>query len=262
MRKTMNPKEKSGTRVLPVVFALFVFGAPRASGGGADSPRESLWKDPSLGRLSVGTAWEKERRELAGPGFEGSFLETRGWYLHAGLDVLPWLAVYGGGGQHEAKSAPLLGYGDYEGRWMGGVRADVWERHVESPDFLDSIWRIQAAYHYADNSASFETAEMDWAESRASVTLRTEFIVRPAAAGDKVVPYSAVLSAGPVLSQIDGTRRDIEGGERRPGVDFEEDSDLGLLLGLDVRLAQNVSVDWQARLFEDDTHTVGVVYHF
>jgi hypothetical protein len=47
-----------------------------------------------------------------------------------------------------------------------------------------------------------------------------------------------------------------------PVVDFEEEEHAGLLGGIQLKLAHNLALEWEARVFNEVCHTVGVRYGF
>lgn len=44
--------------------------------------------------------------------------------------------------------------------------------------------------------------------------------------------------------------------------EFGEQEDVGILAGIDLKLAYNLALEWEARVFENVCHTIGIRYSF
>lgn len=235
-------------------------------GRGADSPRESIIVSESLGILSVGAAFDKQDRELISD--MGSFTretETHSYYAFLSLDVLPWVTVTGGAGQSEAKQGKTDSYDDPDSLWMLGVVVNFWEHQIVRPTYLASRLSIQGAYSHWDHNAEMGGGEMQWTEDRASLVAVAEFFVDHAVEEVDDPPYSAKFSLGPLVSSIDGDVPGTAGWFDYTGadeVDFEEEENVGILVGVDIQLASNFSIGWEGRMFEHLSQSVTAALHF
>ncbi|MDP6522954.1 MAG: hypothetical protein QGI24_01855 [Kiritimatiellia bacterium] len=235
-------------------------------GRGADSPRDSIIVSENLGLLSVGAAFDKQDREMISDmGAVTRETESHSYYAFLSLDVLPWVTITGGAGQTEAKEGKTIGYEDPDSLWMFGLVVNIWEQDIIRPPYLASRLSIQAAYSRWDHDAEMGGGEMQWTEDRVSLAAVAEFFVDHEAEELDEPPYSAKFSLGPVVSSIDG---DVPGtaswfdytgtGE----VDFEEEEDVGILIGVDIQLADNFSIGWEGRMFEHLSQSVTAALHF
>jgi hypothetical protein len=223
--------------------------------GAADSPPGALVTTENLGRLAAGAAFDLQNREMSDKRGGVFTAETRSYYATLSVDLLHWLTVSAGGGQSEVKPAKSSGYGDGEGMWTAGVEANIWEHEVKLPTFMAHILRVQGAYRHFDHEADLGGETLAWTEDTTSLTLNFEFFTHPAIDSSPALPYSAVFSAGPASSIVDG--------DAGPGNDFEQNDEFGMVFGLDLKLAPNVSLGWQGRAFSGDlSHTATAVFHF
>ena len=244
-----------------ILFALTCQGAGR----GASSPDTSWARSEGLPRLSIEAAFEKEERDLRFEGVpESVVFKMRDAYVLAGLDLAPFLTIQGGGGGTEVEpGADAGGYGDSDSLWTVGATLNVWETPVETPPYLAHVLRLQATYSYWDYEAEVWGYDMSWNETRAAVLFSAEFF-RDDPEPVYAAPVSAVLSFGPVYSALDG---DLNvPAEFFPGsggvLDFEEDEDIGFLVGFDINLAPNLSLGYEARIFDETAHTIRGAFHF
>jgi len=219
-----------------------------ADDGGAVSPRESLFRAESLELWTVGVAGEKQERGIEAGNLGVEVLESMRLYGTLSCDVLSWLAICVGAGQTELEEDSASGHENGEFMWMSGLRMNIFEHEVFDPYFLACLCRVQATASYWAYESELSGETVDWQEWRYATAFQVEFFVDDSRNDRGVCPYSTVFSVGPVYSDIDG--------------DFEEDKALGVLLGLDLKLAGNLSVGWESRLFDDATHGVNVAFHF
>ncbi len=248
-----------------VVACSWVLTTTTACGAGADAPRGALAKAENLGRLFVGGAVEQQSREIQPPG--GSTLSTlkaRGYFCYAGVDLSSFWTIMGGAGNVEVKAAQGTGYGDADTCWFAGTQIALLEHRIAAPAYFEGTVRIDARYAHWDFSADLRGDTVQWTEDRAALVCSGEFPVRHAVEDPDAVPYSSVLSIGPVYSIVDG---DVTGGKPwaggHAGAGFEEADEFGLLLGIDIKFAANWSAGWEGRRYGDEyTHTVTAVFHF
>ena len=229
---------------------------------GADAPREAMVTANNLSRLRVGGGAERLARELQGTDGSGAAtVDARNYFGYAGLDLLRWLTVFGGGGQVEAKvGGAEASYGDSDTSWMVGGTATLLAHPITEPGYLAGTLRIDAQYLHWDFEAGMGDGTLQWTEDRVAVIASVEFPVFHAIDDSENVPYSSVLSIGPVYSAIDG---DAPGGRSGGRTELEEVDTMGLLAGFDMKFAANWSAGWQGRWIGDEvSHTFTAAFHF
>lgn len=223
---------------------------------GADAPPGSAVLIDNLTRLSVGVSYENGERDWQVPGGIETF-KTRGWYGIASFDIVSFLTVNGGAGKSETKIGQGMPYGDEDSLWTAGVTLNVWEHPIDLPLWMASTLRMQVAYSYWEGETGLDGDTLEWNENRTALIFSSEFL-RPVEIESALnIPYSTVFSIGPVWSSLEG---DDDSGEAT----LEADDDFGLLLGLDLKLAQNLSLGWEGRMFDDNnlTHSANLVFRF
>ena len=185
-----------------LVFGLCILVSP-SQGAGADSPRDSFLHARNLDRLSVGAAYEKQKRDLADEFGQTGALVARHAYAYLSLDVFSWLTINGGVGQTELKPQKLMTYGDEDEMWMAGVRLNLWEHDVVDPSFLVCVCRLQAAASYWEHAGDAWGGNLEWEERRAALLFQAESYVLDFGKDTGTYPYSVIFSIGPVYSEID-----------------------------------------------------------
>ena len=234
-----------------------------AQGSGADSPRKAVIRPPSLDLLAVGVSTEWETRTLESSPGAGMDLETRSTFARLYLDILPFATVNAGGGLSQVNE-DIGGYGDAEFMWTAGGTVSIFEHDVSEPPFAACRLRLQAFASYWEKESGGGDSVMayEWEETRAGATVSAEFFSEPFGAKVNAFPYSAVFSFGPVFSDVD---MDVISPSGRVTQTLSEKEDVGLLVGIDVKLARNVSVAWEGRIYEgneDDSHLLTAILHF
>lgn len=247
--------------VLAVNCCLLV--SPSA-GAGADSPRDSMVHADSLDRISVGVAYEKQKRDVEDTFGHTGLLESRHLYGFLAVDIFPWLTVRGGGGQTEVKPGKLMDYGDEGDLWMAGVRLNLWQHDVTAPAYLACRCRVQASGSYWEHDTDFYGEDLEWDEKRVALLFQAESFVESYGRGMRVYPYSVIFSAGPVYSEVDVDMDAVPAWAVPTSgrLELEEDDSLGILASVDVNFAYNFSMGWQTRFFDEWTHGVNLAFHF
>jgi hypothetical protein len=257
---------KTMTASLVVVLACVLLVPASLQASSAGDPAASLTSAENLSRLSVGVGWDADQRPVTtGSAAPDGRLESNSLYGWAGLDLCAWMTIKGGYGVTEAKEMPYGDYGDSENMWVLGVVANLWEHKITQPSYAASVLRLRASYMHWDHEAGVGDGLMSWEEDRLSLVFAAEFIVQHALDNAENMPFSTVFTIGPTLSRIDGDSSS-SASIAVPGdgdVSFEETEDVGLLIGIDLKLAPNLSVGWEGRLIDGDmSHTVAAAFHF
>jgi hypothetical protein len=213
-----------------------------------------------MGFIAVGGAVEKVYRDLEGCGMTQT-LEARQAYGFISYDILPWLSVNAGAGQAELKPVPTDGYEDAEDLWTVGAGLNLWEYDIKDPSFMACRLRVQAQLSYWDQDAEIAEQHTEWEEWRFATTVSAEFFTGPFGGDTTLHPYSIVFFVGPLLSEIDFESCAVLS-PTLPDNSLHEDRTVGVLGGVDVKLAHNLSFGWEARAFEDVSHSFNVAFHF
>jgi hypothetical protein len=250
------------TRVLAVGLVVSLWlaaGSVRA--GGADLPKDCLVNAEDLSFLSIGLGWEKGKRSLDGDLYDKQIMESRDLFATLTIDVFPWLTIVGGGGETEVKPAPQMAYLDQKPMWLGGIRFNLLEHEILKPAFLESVFRMQAQGTMTGHDGTYQGEDVEWTETRVALLGRMEVFPEQWTIDREEEPFSADFFVGSVFSEIDGDYLPTGDGSIA-NADFTETDDVGLLLGVDVNIAPQFSVGYEARIFENGTHNVNAAFHF
>lgn len=237
----------------------------RAPGAEATWPSESIFHSENLSRLGIGAVYDEHLREVQDIGFNKGMLEARSLYGLISLDVLPWLTLNGGAGQTEMKEPDNTGYQDGKSMWTAGAKASFWQHDLVDPVFLSCRCRLQAMGSYFSHDDTLYDKEFYWEEWRGALLVSAEFFVRDFGRDKTVYPYSTVFFVGPAFSDLEVEAWYLPGtttAQAVAGREAEESRQYGAMLGFDLKLAHNLDVGWQGRIFDHTANNVSLTFHF
>lgn len=226
-------------------------------------PRNAVYHQRDLSFLAVGAAVEEEQRKMDAA--ESFTFEARNAYGFVAVDVAPWATVLGGLGISEAETPDSEQFDDDGDMWFAAINATFWEHYVTEPEFLACRAAISASAGYWDREAEREDgAGVAWEEVRLAAVVSAEFFVEPRH-DEHAVPYSLLLFAGPIFSDLDvDADQALTGGGagNAVGYAYEAEEEVGLVAGADVKLAWNLSIGYEARAFDKVSHNLTLAFHF
>ncbi|MFH0953494.1 MAG: hypothetical protein V1873_04105 [Verrucomicrobiota bacterium] len=209
----------------------------------------------NLDRLSVGLDAEMLQRDVEPE--SGGVMELKAQQASAflGVDLFPWLAIYGTAGAAEAKLGDMGDYGDAQFKWSAGLNANIW--HWED-SVKDPSWglTIKAVGEFSQYESGDENNKVEWDEISAALPLSYEIYFATYPEGWADID-TLMIYAGPAFSAIDGTRT-MKGAE----FDFSESESAGILGGLDLFFTDSLSLRGQVEFFDSVIYSASLRYHF
>lgn len=231
----------------------------------ADLPRESLFYDADLENVSVTLGFDREerliRQTLGGSATE--MFKADSGYVVLGYDVNPWMMVSVGAGQSKIKpdsDRSSLDDNDQKGMWMMGLQANIWQTDIFEPDYLTSRCRLQSSFSFWKRDSTVYGNSVSWDEVRADFLFSIESFVSGLGEDKSETPYSLILFAGAVYSSYS-----LEGAtdiSYSPDVTFEELESTGLIAGAKFKLHHKLWLGYEARVYEETSHSASLTYHF
>jgi hypothetical protein len=221
--------------------------------------RESMVTADNLSRLSVGVDYEAIQRDiLVGGAGIANTLEARSIDGFFAVDMTPWLSPFFTLGASSVLDAGSDEYGDYKLKWSVGLNFNIWHYDIESPDFLSGRLSIESMVEYAryaSENVGNEGNHVKWTDLTAILPICYEMFEDISPIADKSLRTSLNLYAGPALSIVDGTfsARDAS---------FAEDQRFGFIGGVDIFLAEKVSIGAHMLVFDQASVTATLRYHF
>lgn len=230
---------------------------------GSDTP-DALLTTKSLSRWMAGVELGYGKRTVLpedGPSVE---LEWQDMDLFIGLDLTDWLSVLASYGATDAEFNDLADPGSDGETWSFRVNANLWqwENDEEFPS-----WRLtlKSLNEFSTHQAEVKDgdSEVEWDTVTLALPLGWEILF--AEGGNQFSDiYRIVYYLGPAFSFVDGTRTVGAGLPRseRGEFDFEEDSEFGIVGGVDLFLLANFSIGADMEYYEDLSIRGAATFHF
>ena len=228
------------------------------------SPYDSLYRAEGLHSTHLSLCVDKTLREVSNAGIVMP-LEAQHYYGQIGIDPHPWLTVSAGLGSSLLSPVPAGSDEEPSMMWMVGAEVRLLQFDITEPSFLTARCRVDVSASHWDNSSEVFDQEVTWTETRAALIGRAEFFVQELGADFSVYPYSIVYSIGAVYSDVDGDVNAPPGVGpwlEFPVIEFEDVEHVGILAGIELKIAYNLALEWEARMFNEVSHTVGLRYSF
>lgn len=203
-------------------------------------------------KWSFGVYAEAARRRLEN---ELIASQRRDWdaeslMMFVGYDALSFLTLLGGAGRSEAEIGEVS-YGSDAG-WLLGARMRILDFLVFDPmQGADLYWcRIDAAFHFQASDTESRGRELDWHETRG--TLTASFVTRPSQLGslDTVGIYF-----GPAFSRLKAR-------ETNPRERWEGSDEFGLVAGVFMNPGRHTMLKLEVSRFERNSFNFAAGFHF
>jgi hypothetical protein len=230
----------------------------------AGSRYDSLFHAEGLHAIHLSLHVDKTLREVSNAGTVMD-LEAEHYYGQLGIDPLKWLTVSAGVGSSVLTSVPEGSEENASLLWMIGAEARLLQFKIKEPSFLASRCRLDAYASYWDNSSEVFGQEANWTETRAALLGSAEFFVADLGNDISAYPYSVVYSIGVVFSDLEGDITAPAGvgpWTGFPVLAFEDEEHVGVLGGVEIKIAYNLVLEWEARIFNNVSHSIGLRYSF
>lgn len=235
---------KRNGRTVGFLMVLSLIVTASADQGADLGSRESLFQSNDLYPFSVGMDYKDLSRDIQWNGGGETTLEGRNVSAFIGVDIFPWLTLFGTAGLNEAE-VDGGGEGSSDPLFSIGSDVNLWQYDLKNPEFIEGRLSLRGGFEAAFADFNDERAgDGNWTELDASLTANYEIYV--ADIKDlKRVPYSLVLYVGPLLSKLDG---EVGSGDAQR--DFEESTSLGVGYGVNLFIASNLSTGFHVQSFD------------
>ncbi len=246
-------------RIAATVAAVVCMGlGAEAASMTASGSRDALLAPVTLARWSVGFDYENINRDIKRSGRSDATLEADTYAGFLGYDATGWLTLFLTAGGTKVDLPDPSAEGGDQFKWSGGLGANLWHFDVRDPEFAAGRLSIRALCEYARYTSGDSDYEVQWSEFSLALPVGYELFAESMTTV-REVPFSLMLSAGPVLSVIDGDWDE----PAAQSSSFHEDSSLGVMGRADVFLSSNLSVGGQAQYFGAEYTASGFLrYHF
>jgi hypothetical protein len=212
------------------------------------TPREDLTQWDDLSRVSLAGTYQVQQREVHGVLGRNAEIELRSATAHIGFDLTGWLTVSGLAGKTRLEPKGQSRYEDMHELWGLGLSARLATHQIEGPELLRGRVGLMTDAQYHEYRAGEDEAELEWEEWVVDLKLRYELFAFGDGEGDRTLPFSTVLSLGPVWSDITG--------------DFEARQTFGVVTGVAAFLTPDLALSWELQYYEQPTHSLSLGYHF
>lgn len=223
--------------------------------------RETWKYSPSLSKWSVGLQAEGViDREMNIKNMSGSEeLTAAAASAFLGYDFAPWLTSFITLGASEVEvedNGDDSDWSDPGVKWSLGVNANLWHYEIIEPDFLKGRLTLKAVGEIARYDAEDDMFDIHWVDVSASLPLCYEVLVDYGPHKSDGI-YSSVIYVGPGVSIVNGR---FDTGSYL--YDFEEDQSVGVVGGMDIYFARNLSFGIYGQYFNGGTLGSSLQYHF
>ncbi|MDD4871818.1 MAG: hypothetical protein PHR77_14770 [Kiritimatiellae bacterium] len=240
----------------PLVIALFLgICLTRLSLGAISGSisSESLTAAPPVESISFGFNYDGGKRQVKDNSDNITELEARSYSFFLGYDASKWCTLFATLGMSEARLSDKDEFGDAKVKWSIGINANIWHIDLEEPPLFSGRISIRPALEYSQFNSGIDDETIKWRDISGTLLLSYEKIIEDPKYNITEF-YGYAIYAGPVFSIIDGSIGD--------NVDFNEDTSLGLVGGLDFFIRRNLSVGGQIQSFDELSFGGNFRYHF
>jgi opacity protein-like surface antigen len=212
---------------------------------GSSEPSDYLITGRDLSKLSVGIyAAQSSRQITLDRSGLTEVMESDRVQAYLGYDFLDWLTVYAIGGANEST---IKGADAGDSAELGlGFRVNLLNHFIREPVPAEDVIRMNMGVEYVQSSFDNGVASSDWDELTVALTVA---LVNNTEGNKYYSPESIALYAGPIYSAITGDN-------------FETKDNVGVIAGLEFYLTDTITLDFQAKRFEEISVSGGVNFRF
>lgn len=221
----------------------------------SNGSKRHLLSPYDLGRWTASVNLQNIQREVL-MGLAEENVKIRRYTGEIGIDLFPWLTVYGAAGLNEFSAELATGddRGDTEETWGAGIKARLVEYYLLGGADLEDKFVLDVHARYIDITSEVGARDLEWEQTEVMLRLG---IVNEIDGDRGYSPEEITVWLGPVSSTIEG---EISGGRTD---EIEEADDIGFAAGIDVRFTKNASLVWDAQLYDEKlTQNLGLTFHF
>ena len=231
------------------------YGGTLAGVGVRDSAMVGLVEKWSIG---VNAEWMNRDIKI-GHNDQREKMESRTLELFAGYDAANWLTVFTTIGSSAFKFSDMVEYGDNNLKFSAGLQGNIWQTDIIDPEFMAGTLTLKSVLEFSAYQVDEKDEGIDgyWMEYYFAIPVCYE-IFADKSDNLQQIPYSLVISVGPVFSFIDG---DIDGlSGSNSGLRGEKS--VGVIGAIDIYFAHNVSIGCHVEYIDDATIGGSLTYHF
>jgi len=216
--------------------------------------RPSLSTRPVSDRVSVGVTYEEIERGVDFDKGPDSVLKANSLSLYVGYDVVPWVTAFATIGGSELDGTTEINT-DAGLKLSAGVSMCVWDADILEPIYMAGRLTLRPMAEISRYASDSDLGEVTWIDATLALPLGYERFDRyPVSAHG--IATSLALYAGPAVSYIQGSA-DTNIGK----IDFEADTLLGVMGGVDVYLSPGVALGVAFSVFDETTLSASLRFH-
>ncbi|OVE73377.1 hypothetical protein BVX94_03995 [bacterium B17] len=240
-----------------VVFADTVFAGTIP---GAMS-RETLKYSSNLSAWSVGLQLEGiidrevDYKNMNG----GTELTAAAGSVFLGYDFAPWITAFvtlGASAVEVDDAGDDSDWSDPAEKWSLGLNANIWHYEIIEPDSLKGRLTFKAVGEIARYDSEDDMFDAHWVDVSLALPLCYEVMVDYGLHESDGI-YSSVIYVGPGFSFLNGRANTAT-----EQTDFEETQTIGVVGGMDIYFARNLSFGVYGQYFKGGTVGSSLQYHF
>jgi hypothetical protein len=214
--------------------------------GSSNIPFDYMVKGQDLSIIRLGLYGISTKREIKWDGTGVTqILKSKRSQGYLGVDLMPWLTVYGIAGQSESKFGTQP-YGNAESSLGAGVLINVLHHFIHEPVLMEDVVRINLGAEWTRSSADTSFSSADWDEVAIALTFA---LINHVDTSKLFHPESIGLYIGPLYS-------------RYISDDFEAKDEIGVVAGMEIFFTDTVSLDFEAQHFSETSAAGGINFHF
>jgi opacity protein-like surface antigen len=244
-----------------VIGALLTISLP-AKGAtlSAAGSRETLLEQGDLDFLTIGADYQQQQRDVSTSSQGKVKLRSQMIDGYVGIDPYDWLMIFATAGGAAAKMNETEDYNDPKFKWSAGFNLNLWHFDLQDPTFMAGRLSLRTHAEFGMYSSGSDADQAKWNEIFAALLVNYEVFVSRIDDLDKH-PYSLVLYVGPAVSWLNGHYYTPEAGISQK-VDFNEDRLFGVVGGVDLYAAHNLSIGAAIQYYDAPTVSANIRYHF
>lgn len=199
------------------------FAVPRAA---ESTGKYYLLAAQDLSAWHVGGTYRQLERNVDLFGLDRKLKLSRAAF-YVGVDVLPWVTVYGTIGSVDADLGSFPGDSDAGVAYGGGVWLNLLDHDLVQSLTLEHRLRVQALAQLTRGTPDYDEVSLNYNEFHSALTLT---LINEIDGNKQFWPEAVTLFAGPAYSYLNGSRFDTR------------NDDFGLVMGSDVLLSRRINL--------------------
>ena len=250
-------------RLLIISFIIAVVAAVSLPAGGATlsgaGTRETLIEQEYLDFLTIGADYQNQQRDISTSSQGKMRLNSQTVDGYIGVDPYKWLMIFATFGGSAAKIGDAGSYNNAKFKWSAGFDVNWWRYGIQEPIFLEGDLSLKTHVEFSMQNSGAGAEKINWNETIAALLVNYEVFAQKKEDLDKY-PYSLAFFVGPAVSWLEGDYYANKNISQK--VDFHEEHLVGIVGGLDLYAASNLSIGGAIQYYDAVTLSASVRYHF